>query len=79
MLILNLQMQPFPLFVLRLHNVGFVKSVGLKAGYIPNGNSKVINYHDCVPPAAISSTILQECCFHFIETLQILVCQKDKY
>lgn len=67
MAILNLLMQPFLLFVLRLHNVGFVKS----AGYVSNGNtrahdynSKAINYHDFVPPAALSSIILQECCFH---------------
>ena len=32
------------LFVPRLHNVGFVKSTSLKAGYVSIGNTQA---HDC--------------------------------
>jgi hypothetical protein len=73
------------LFVLRLHNVGFVKSQAWKQDTFLMEtlhawlyNSKEINDGDFVPPAAISSTKLEECCFH-LEILQILVLQKDKY
>lgn len=60
-------MQALLLFVPRLHNTGFVESTG----YTSNGNTrmrlyttKAINYRDFVPPAGVSSTVLQERCFH---------------